>query len=225
VKPTVVLAQTLLPDRTKLVLRRHDGQYHIHVGDELLMSTTATASEAQMAELAHAAVGSRPSPKVLIGGFGLGFTLRRVLQSFGSQVQVEVAEFLPQILAWNREYLWEVNGSLLDDPRVQVVLDDVVELLRRAPAAAYDAVLLDIDNGPQALVDEGNDRLYTDAGLDLLARTLRPGGRAVFWSGTRNFPFLRRLRRAGFRADAVLARAYPQAKVATHTLFVADWNG
>ncbi|MBL8862590.1 MAG: spermine synthase [Planctomycetes bacterium] len=222
-KPTVVLAEAMLPNRQKLSLRRHDGHYHIRVGGELLMSTTATASEAQMAELAHAAFGAGAGQRVLIGGFGFGFTLRRMLELVGPDVHVQVAELLPQIVEWNRVHLASVNGQLLDDPRVEVLLGDVFAVLGSAAPASYDAVLLDVDNGPEALVDARNERLYADVGLAALSRALKPGGRAVFWSAGTDDRFLRRLKRAGFQAEALWAKAYPQAQVKTHTLFVADW--
>lgn len=224
-KPSVVLAEAILPNRQKLSLRRHDGHYHIRVGGELLMSTTATASEAQMAELAHASLGNGTGKRVLIGGFGFGFTLRRVLELVGPDVRVQVVELLPQIVAWNREHLQSVNGRLLDDPRVEILMDDVYAVLSRAEPRTYDAVLLDVDNGPEALVDPRNERIYADPGLATLSRALRPGGRAVFWSAGTDESFLKRLVKAGFRADAIGAKAYPQAQVKTHTLFVADWPG
>lgn len=223
-KPSVVLAEAILPNKQKLSLRRHDGHYHIRVGGELLMSTTATASEAQMAELAHASLGTGAGKRVLIGGFGFGFTLRRVLELVGPDVRVQVAELLPQIVAWNREHLQSVNGRLLDDPRVEILLEDVYSVLARAEPRTYDAVLLDVDNGPEALVDAGNDRIYGDPGLKMLSRAMRRGGRAVFWSAGTDDSFLKRLSKAGFRADAIGAKAYPQAQVKTHTLFIADWQ-
>ncbi len=224
-KPSVVLAEILLPDRTKLSLRTHDGHYHIRVGGELLMSTTATHSEAQMAELAVAALRGAGQKHVLIGGLGFGFTLRAMLELAGPDVKVQVAELLPVMVAWNREHLQDVNGRLVDDPRVEITIDDVFAVLSRAKPGHYDAVLLDVDNGPVALVDPRNQRLYADPGLEMLSRALKKGGRAVFWSGTRDRDFMERLDRAGFRAESIAAKAYPQARVKTHTLFVADWNG
>ncbi|MBL8857270.1 MAG: spermine synthase [Planctomycetes bacterium] len=224
-KPSVVLAETLLPDRTKLSLRTHDGHFHIRVGGELLMSTTATHSEAQMAELAVPAVSGGGPRRVLIGGLGFGFTLRHMLELTGPEVKVQVAELLPVMVAWNREHLTSVNGRLVDDPRVEIIVDDVFAVLTRAPRGTYDAVLLDVDNGPEALVDPGNARIYADPGLAILARALRKGGRAVFWSGVEDRGFEERLRDAGFEAESKSAKAYPQAKRKTHTLFIADWNG
>jgi spermidine synthase len=222
VKPTVVLATATLADGAKLSLRRHDGEFQIRVDGELLMSTRATASEARMADLALARPGAAATRKVLIGGFGFGFTLRRVLEIVGDGVQVQVAELLPEIVDWNREHLRSVNGGLLDDPRVDVLMEDVLAVLARAQPGAYDAVMLDVDNGPFALVDPRNRRIYADDGLATLSRALRAGGRAVFWSGSASAAFLKRLRNAGFLAQAIHAKAYSQARVETHTLFVAD---
>jgi spermidine synthase len=162
---------------------------------------------------------------VLIGGLGFGFTLRRVLELVTTDVKVEVAELLPQVVAWNREYLQSVNGALVDDPRVGILIEDVFARLARATPGQYDAVLLDVDNGPAALVDPGNSRLYAEHGLRVLSRALRVGGRAVFWSASPARSFMARLTQAGFRAEAVATKAYARSKRRNHTLFVADWNG
>jgi spermidine synthase len=221
-KPTTTVAEARTPDGAKLFLQHHDGHYSMRVDGELLMSTRAWRSEAEMAELGCAPVAGREPRRVLIGGLGFGFTLRRVLELVGPTAEVEVAELLPVLVDWNRRLLREVNGGLLDDPRVKVTVDDVFAVLRAASPARYDVALLDVDNGPVALVDRGNRRLYADDGLRILSRALAPGGRAVFWSGAPDRGFLRRLFHAGFRARAVGAKAYPKAVRATHTLFVAD---
>jgi spermidine synthase len=221
-KPSVTLAQTTTPEGMTLSLRTHDGQYHMRIGSDGLMSTTATSSEMRLAEVACENLAPREHRRVLIGGLGFGFTLRRVLEVVGADVKVEVAELLPVIVSWNRQYLQSVNGALVDDPRVEILIEDVCAVLARAEAGRYDAVLLDIDNGPQALVDRGNARLYEGGGLKVLSRALRVGGRAVFWSLTEDRSFVARLERAGFRAEVVVAKAYPKAKRSAHTLFVAD---
>jgi spermidine synthase len=222
VKPTINVAESFTPDGQRLTLQRHDGQFHMRVDGELLMSTRAWQSEAEMAEFGCALVGGRAPKRVLIGGLGFGFTLRRVLELVGHDAVVEVAELMPLMVAWNREHLREVNGHLLDDPRVVITIGDVHALLCRPPGDRYDVVLLDVDNGPVAMVDAGNRRLYSDPGLRCLSQALAPGGRAVFWSATPHRGFLRRLGAAGFDARSVPAKAYPQAVRETHTLFVAD---
>lgn len=221
-KPTITLAEARTPDGAKLCLQTHDGHFSVCVGTELLMSTRAWRSEAEMAELGCAAFAGEAPRRVLIGGLGFGFTLRRVLELVGPNVEVEVAELMPVMVAWNREHLSAVNGRLLDDPRVVVTVADVFGVLADAPPGHYDAVLLDVDNGPVALVDAGNGQIYSDHGLRVLSRALAVRGRAVFWSGSTDRGFMRRLIAAGFLARSIPAKAYPQAVRKTHTLFVAD---
>ena len=223
-KPSTTLAETFTPDGAKLSLRKHDGHYHVRVEGELLMSTTATRSETRMAELACEKFAPDGPKRVLVGGLGFGFTLRRVLELVGGEATVEVAELIPEMVAWNREHLRSVNGELVDDPRVKVTIADVYAVLRRATPGQYDVVLLDVDNGPVALVDRGNGRIYSDRGLQILSRALRAGGRAVFWSASIDHSFMDRLLTAGFHAQSIPAKAYLQAVRPTHTLFVADWN-
>ncbi len=221
-KPTTTLAEALTPDGAKLCLQTHDRHFSVSVGGELLMSTRAWRSEAEMAELGCAPFAAAGSKRVLIGGLGFGFTLRRVLELVAPTVEVEVAELLPVMVDWNREHLSVVNGRLLDDPRVKVTISDVFEVLSKAPPERYDAVLLDVDNGPVALVDPGNGKIYSDNGLRVLSRALAVGGRAVFWSASTDRRFMRRLIAAGFLTRSIPAKAYPQAVRETHTLFVAD---
>ncbi len=207
-------------------LCRRDSHYFLRVAGRELMSTVAASSEMRLAELGCEALGARKGARVLIGGLGLGFTLRRVLELARPDVRVEVAELLPEVVAWNREYLRSVNGKLLDDPRVEVLIEDILTVLTRANVGQYDVILLDVDNGPPAsIVDPATTRLYAAQGFKVLSRALRAGGRAVFWSASTDRAFLKRLTKAGFRATAVGAKSYPHAKRETHTLFVADWPG
>lgn len=224
-KPTTTLAETRTPDGLKLFLQTHDGQFHMSVDGELLMSTRAWRSEAEMAELGCAEFAGDAPKRVLIGGLGFGFTLRRVLELVAPNAEVEVAELLPIMVDWNRQHLMSVNGRLLDDPRVTITIADVFAVLGTSPPERFDAVLLDVDNGPVALVDPGNGRIYSDHGLRVLSRALAVGGRAVFWSASADGGFLRRLLHAGFDARSIRAKAYPQAVRETHTLFIADWKG
>ncbi len=221
-KPTTTLAEARTPDGARLTLRHHDGTYTVSVGGDLLMSTRAWHSEAEMAELGLEGRAVGEPTRVLIGGLGFGFTLRRVLERVGPTAAVEVAELLPVMVEWNRTHLAGVNGLLLDDPRVSITVADVYGVLEQAPRGRYDVVLLDVDNGPVALVDAGNRRLYADPGLRALAAALAPRGRAVFWSGAPDRGFERRLAGAGFHARSLPAKAYPKAVRRTHTLYVAD---
>jgi spermidine synthase len=215
VKPSVTLAETTLSGGSTLSLCMRDGHYHLRVAGRELMSTATTSSEERLAELACEKVGTTSGTRVLIGGLGFGFTLRRALELVHPDVKVQVAELLPEVVAWNREHLQSVNGGLVDDARVEIQIDDVLAVLARANARQYDAVLLDIDNGPAPIA----------AGLQVLSRALRVGGRAVFWSASTDRAFLKQLTQAGFLATAVGAKAHAQAKRDTHTLFIADWPG
>jgi len=223
-RPSIKVAETTTADGARLTLHEHDGQFTLRVGGRQLMSTTATESESRMADLACAKLRADAAANVLIGGLGFGFTLKRTLERVGPNVRVHVAELIPEILEWNRVHMQTVNGPSLDDPRVSIVIGDVVTVLANAKPKSFDAVLLDVDNGPAALVARGNEGLYTDKGLRVLTRALSTGARAVFWSASEDRSFLDRLKDAGFRAEAVGAKAYPQAKRDTHVLFVGDWS-
>ncbi|MBL9130205.1 MAG: spermine synthase [Verrucomicrobiaceae bacterium] len=186
------------------------------------MGTNAAESEKVLARLACVRVAAPAKARVLIGGLGFGFTLRQVLQIVGVETTVHVAELLPEVVAWNREFLGSVNGLLLDDTRVEVFVEDVFKVISRAPAAHYDAILLDVDNGPVAMVQDGNARLYQVQGFAAITHALKPGGRVAFWSASTDHAFASRLAKAGFLVEIVAAKAWPQAKRSTHTIFVAD---
>ncbi len=218
-KVTTTLASALTPDGEPLVLQEHDGNYFMKVRGVPLMSTIAASSEQTMAELAceNMAVGSR----VLIGGLGFGFTLRRVLELCSESDLVEVAELLQVVVDWNREHLLGVNGGLLEDPRVTVTLDDVANIIAKAAPATYEAILLDVDNSPDPLVQKGNAGLYDRAGISRAREALTKGGRVVYWSANRDTAFTKSLKSVFGNAEAIGAKAYPKAKRFTHTLFVA----
>ncbi len=218
VKATKTLAGSRTADGTLLQLQEHDGQFYLNVGGVPLMSTRQSSSEQTMAELACA--GMAGGGRVLIGGLGFGFTLRRVLELAGGRAEVLVAELLPVIAAWNREFLQSLNGGLLDDARVTLALRDVFELIAEEKRG-FDALLLDVDNSPDPLVDAGNGRLYREKGILLVKKALRPGGRVVFWSANRDDRFARLLRKHFAETEIIPAKAYPKAKRFTHTLFVA----
>jgi spermidine synthase len=219
-KVTTTLASCHTPDGAPMVLQEHDGQHYLKIGGVPLMSTTASYSEQQMAELACATLPAKP--RILIGGLGFGFTLRRVLELSPPDAIVDVAELLPEIVAWNREFLQAVNGGLLDDPRVRIHVRDVGELIDRCGQDRYHAILLDVDNSPDPLVQQGNARLYNRGGLARTKSALHPKGRVVFWSANRDKHFAESLGRVFKQVECVGAKAYPQAKKIAHTLFVAD---
>lgn len=201
-----------------MLLQEHDGQYFLKVDGVTLMSTTANFSEQQMAEIAC----ERNPKRVLIGGLGFGFTLRKVLALCGPHSEVVVAELLQEIVDWNREHLASVNGELLDDPRVTIHLGDVNDCINQAAGGGFDAILMDVDNGPDPLVHGANHRLYGRKGIGRLKQALSPKGRVVYWSANRDKSFVRELQKQFRHAEGVGSKAYPQAKKFTHTLFIAD---
>ncbi|MDP3849376.1 MAG: hypothetical protein Q8Q59_02650 [Luteolibacter sp.] len=219
-KITTTLASCRTPDGASLVLQEHDGQHYLKVSGMQLMSTTASSSEQQMAELACAHMPARP--RILIGGLGFGFTLRRVLELCPPDAIVDVAELLQEVIDWNRAFLTSVNGLLVDDPRVRIHTRDVGELIERAGKDRYHAILMDVDNSPDPLVRKGNARLYDRGGITRTHAALHPGGRVVFWSANPDKDFARALGRVFKNVECIGAKAYPKAKRLTHTLFVAD---
>ena len=219
-KTTTTLATCRTPDGALMVLQEHDGHHFLKIGGVQLMSTTASASEQTLAELACAALP--PKPRVLIGGLGFGFTLRRVLDLCPPDARVDVAELLQEVIDWNRKFLTSVNGGLIDDPRVTIHTRDVAELIGRCGSDRYHAILLDVDNSPDPLVQKGNARLYNRGGLERTKAALQPAGRVVFWSANRDAEFEKSLHRVFRNVESIGAKAYPKAKRFTHTLFVAD---
>lgn len=221
-KPFLTLAQSRTPEGASLTLHGHDGNFFLRVNRQPLMGTNASESEKMLAQLACERLVGKSGTRVLIGGLGFGFTLRRVLELAGGNSVVHVAELLPEVVAWNREFLGAVNGLLLDDPRVRVFVEDVFQVIARSAAGMYDAILLDVDNGPVAMVQDGNARLYQARGFAAIRRALKPGGRVTFWSASKDRDFEKRLSKAGFTVEAVAAKAYEQAKRCAHTIFVAE---
>ncbi len=219
-KITTTLATSSTPDGESLLLQEHDGHHFLKVGGVPLMSTNASSSEQQMAELACANMPAKP--RILIGGLGFGFTLRRVLELCPPEATVDVAELLPVIIDWNREFLKKVNGLLVDDPRVRIHIRDVAELIKRVGKDRYDAILLDVDNSPDPLVQKGNAGLYDKGGIALAKAALQPGGRVVYWSANQDKAFARSLGKIYRSVECIGAKAYPKAKRFTHTLFVAQ---
>lgn len=221
-KPTRKLAETLTPDRQTLALYEHDGEYCIRLGPLELMHSSLSTSELLLGTLATEPLVAHDRPTVLIGGLGLGFTLRSVLQTLGPDARVQVAELIPAVVDWNRQFLGGLNGALLEDPRVEVVVADVWEVIARAGRAHYDAIMLDIDNGPDGMVQRQNDRVYHQEGLQRIATALKPGGRAAIWSAWLDHGFVQRLTDAGFMVRVVPAKLHPRAKRCAYTIFVAD---
>ena len=221
-KPHIKLAEAQTPEGKCLTLHVHDGAYSLRLNGRDLMHSAVAASEIHLGQLAAERIGAAAPAKVLIGGLGLGFTLQSVLAAAGPNVQVVVAELLPVVVEWNRTHLKTLNGHLLDDPRVEVRVANVCAVLGQAKPGEYDAVLLDIDNGPTAMVQAGNARLYDTRGIQRIMRAVRPGGRAAIWSASVDAPFAARLQRIAGNLTAVPARLHRTAKRSTYTIYVAD---
>lgn len=219
-QPFLTIAEAETAEGAKLTLHRRGQEFFLRVNGQALMGTNAPESERMLAELGCAGLRGKRGVRVLIGGLGFGFTLRAVLELLGEDGLVEVAELLPEVVAWNREHLAEVNGLLVDEPRVRMVLGDVYELMLKGEAERYDAILLDVDNGPVAMVQEGNGRMYQADGLAMIWRVLKPGGCVAFWSASGDPAFVRRLAKAGFAVQVEAVKAYAQAKRKVHTIFL-----
>lgn len=172
---------------------RHDGAFQLCLGRTELMSSRVHESEQMLAQVALQALGPRPAPRVLVGGLGMGFTLAQVLALAPADAAVEVVELIPEVITWNRELFGHLAGHPLRDARVTVTTGDVFDVLRAA-RGARDVVLLDVDNGPEAMVHPGNDRLYATAGLVVARDALRPGGVLGVWSSANDQAFGGRLR-------------------------------
>ncbi len=219
-KPSVLLAESVTPDGAKITLHERDGRYAIRVGGRELMNSAVPASELLLAE--QGLGGKRKPKKILIGGLGLGFTLRRVLELADADASVTVVELLPAVVEWNRTHLAKLNGDCLADPRVTVKVENVRTHLAAAAPEAYDAVLLDVDNGPAAMVSEDNMKLYSERGLNRLRAMLPRGGRAVVWSASIDVRFTSRMQRAGFVVETVRAKTHKGAHCSAYAIFVGD---
>lgn len=222
-KPHLRLAETHTADGKALVLFSHDGEFSLNFDGHELMSSAYSVSEQLLGELgvAHLRAKSSTPVRILIGGLGLGATLRSVLDGAPAGARIDVAELLAPVVAWNRTHLAPLHADALADPRVKVSVTDVATVIRRAAPATYDAILLDVDNGPAALVAADNARLYADAGLRALHAALRPGGRAIIWSAAPDRRFEARLKRHDFQLESVPAKTHPRAKRPAYTLYIA----
>ncbi|MGI8820219.1 MAG: MnmC family methyltransferase [Chthoniobacterales bacterium] len=214
------LAEARTPDGSRLTLHEHDGDYFIKLDGRQLMSSTSTVSEIMLAEEGCSHLAHHATPRVLIGGLGLGFSLKRVLEIVGPRGEVHVAELLPEVVAWNRELLSALNGGLLAKANVEVLVGDVFAIIRRSSEKPYDAILLDVDNGPTSFVQTKNKRIYDRQGLRLIHRALAPGGRVAFWSATAERAFSHSLSRAGFDVQAFPAKSHERAKRFEHMIYV-----
>lgn len=207
-KPTRLLGRAATPDGTTITLHEHDGTLSIRAGGIELMSTRQHHSEERLAELACAGLGDRSRAMVLIGGLGLGFTLRETLRHITTDATVVVAELVPEVIAWNREPSYGLASDVIDDQRVKIITADVADVLAES-RGRFDAIMLDVDNGPRGLTAAANDRLYVARGLGAARAALRPGGRLAVWSAAEDPQFVARMEKAGFAVEVFKARTHP----------------
>jgi spermidine synthase len=207
----------------ELQLYQRGDEFSIKItGRGELMNSRVHSSEDALAEHTCARLADCVKPRLLIGGLGMGFTLAAALQHVGNQAQVEVAELVPAVVAWNRGPLGEHTGHPLRDPRVTVREVDVARILT-TEQHAYDAILLDVDNGPEGLTRKENDWLYSLNGLNEAYAALRPRGVLAVWSAGPDKDFLQRLRKVGFEVDEVRVRTRG-SKGARHIIWFARRN-
>ena len=221
-KPFRNLAEATTPEGSRLSLHEHDGDYFIKLNGRQLMGSNSTTSEILLAQEGCRNLAGSSHRRVLIGGLGLGFSLKRVLEIIGPSGVAHVAELIPEVIAWNHELLGKLNGKLLEDPRVEVFAEDVFALIRRAANKPYDAILLDVDNGPTSFVQKKNSRLYDWRGLKLIRSALKQGGRVAFWSAEPEPEFPGELKRAGFITEEHPAKAHERAKRFAHMIYIGE---
>ncbi|MEO7360045.1 MAG: hypothetical protein ABI120_06935, partial [Gemmatimonadaceae bacterium] len=218
-KPLERLGQAHTPNGTLLEFFRHDGAYLIKAAGVELMSTRRHFSEDRLAEVACLPLAASPGARVLIGGLGLGFTLRASLQHLPSDAEVVVAELVQSVIDWNANSEYALSHETMHDPRVRIVHDDVVNVLS-ANAKGFDAIMLDTDNGPAGMLMSENARLYVTRGINLTMNALRPGGIIAYWSVGEDKPFVGALQRAGLRVQTEQVRAHATSGP-LHSLYIA----
>ena len=218
--PLEHLDSAQIPGGDELRLMRRGADFMIVLDRNELMNSRMSGSEEALALMTLERLADLPAPHLLIGGYGMGFTLRAALGAAGPDAVVTVAEIVPKILDWARGPMAAMTGNCLDDPRLILQETDVAHLIARG-SERYDAVLLDVDNGPDGLVRDANHRLYSRDGLAAARRALAPGGILAIWSAAPDERFRARLRKAGFDVDEVVVRARSNGKGPRHVIWFA----
>ena len=222
--PWVHLDTAQVPGGGELRLMQRGAEFSIRLGSDELMNSRLSATEQALATIACEKIrtGKRPNerPRILIGGLGMGFTLRAALTVLGKQAHITVAELVPAVVAWARGPMAKLSGDSLTDPRVRIHQGDVGDLIGSG-RFAYDAILLDVDNGPQGMTRKANDGLYDLKGLRAAHTALRPGGVLAVWSSGPDAKFTARLRKTGFKVDEIPLRAKGPRGGARHFIWTA----
>ncbi len=219
-KPRELLGTAVVPGGEDLRLFRRGDDFMIVLDRNELMNSRMSGSEEALAEMTCARLRGIDAPHLLIGGYGMGFTLRAALAMLGTGARVTVAELVPEIIAWARGPMAGLAANCLDDLRVEVIMRDVAHVIGEG-AGRYDAILLDVDNGPDGLVRADNDRIYSMAGLAAARAALKPGGILAIWSAAPDAAFTRRLKDSGFQVDEVAVRARSNGKGPRHVIWFA----
>jgi len=219
--PWLQIDSTRVPGaEVELRLMRRGADFSMMLGQNELMNSRLSGSEEALATLACRRIEAVKRPHLLIGGLGMGFTLRAALAVLGPEARITVAELVPAVIAWARGPLAGIFGDSLNDPRTNILSTDVIEVIQSRPAA-FDAILLDVDNGPEGLIRKANNALYSLKGLKAIRTALRPRGVLAVWSSGPNPTFTRRLRDAGFDANEVGVRATTKRSGAHHVIWFA----
>ncbi len=206
--------------KNELILRRRGEKFSIRTGGTELMNSRMHGSEEALANLAFEQMGQGSGLRILVGGLGMGYTLARTLAMAPSDARILVAELIPEVIAWNRSVFGHLAGMPLNDPRVRVDASDVGAVIHRQ-TDAFDAILLDVDNGPTGLTQDANNRLYAENGLKAAFRALTPGGVLGIWSAGDDPVFTRRLANCGFKARAVSVSAVAPSRAGRHVVWIA----
>ena len=219
--PREWLGSAVVPGGAELRLFRRGADFMIVLDRNELMNSRMSGSEEALATMTIARLGDRAAPHLLIGGYGMGFTLRAALAASAPTARVTVVELVPEIVAWARGPMQELTVGCLDDPRVTLIEGDVGAAIASGKEA-YDAILLDVDNGPDGLSRAENDRLYSPRGLASASAALTPGGLLAVWSAAPDKTFTRRLGEAGFAVEEVVVRARSNGKGPRHVIWFAS---
>jgi spermidine synthase len=206
--------------QVELRLMQRGAEFSMKIGQNELMNSRLSGSEEALATLACRRLEAVKAPHLLIGGLGMGFTLRAALAVLGPKARITVAELVPAVIDWAKGPMAGIFGDSLVDPRACVVCADVIEVIQSKPSA-FDAILLDVDNGPEGLIRKANDALYDPGGLKAIRRALRPGGVLAVWSSGPHPAFSRRLRDAGFDVNETALRATTRRSGARHLIWFA----
>lgn len=218
--PRIVLDTAAIPgSKDTLRLIQRGAEFSIMLGGNELMNSRLSGSEEALATLACAKIIPRAAPRILIGGLGMGFTLRATLAELPDNAEVVVAELVPTVFAWAKGPMAEHHGDSLSDPRTKIIITDVAKLIREGDAS-YDIILLDVDNGPDGLTKNANDHLYSNDGLRRAWTALRADGILAIWSAAPDKAFAARLNAAGFDVEEVEVRAHQGKSGARHIIWL-----